>query len=402
GQPTPSRILLRDASGETVIPDGRYKYQASFVIAGEAVMEVTPGDYSLAVKRGLEYETVETDLDLAAGATTEVELPLIRWVDLNGMGWYGGDLHVHRMVEIIPKLLLAEDLNLCTVQSLWNMESFWKKKKLPEDLIQEADPTHVFHVLSEEDERDGGAVMFYNLKEPIPIAVPSRAYPSSLGFIEQAHEQGAWVEEEKPFWWESPVNVALGGVKSTEIVNNHFYEGGILNNEAWGRPRDPEKYGPEPIGYCQYVLDLYYSFLNAGFPLIPTAGSASGVLPNPLGYNRIYVQCEDFSYDAWWEGLSKGKHFVTNGPALFVEMNGKPHWEKLPGGAEEVRIRVRAMALDGVSRIEVIGDGQVIARHDPLGAPNEAIWEDTLSCSDLSWLAVRVFEPAENTVQFAH
>ncbi len=401
--PTPARIILRESSGEVVIPENRYKYFDSFVSSGEVVLDVTPGNYSLEVRRGLEYAIIQTDLVLEAGLETDVTVPQMRWIDLNARGWFGGDLHVHRPTEVIPQLMIAEDLNLCTVQSLWNVQSYWKNKKVPEELVQKIDDSHVYHVLSEEDERDGGAIMFYNLKSPINIAVPSRAYPSSLGFIQEALEQGAWVEEEKPFWWESPINVALGSVRSTEIVNNHFCENWILNNEAWGRTRDPEKYSSEPIGYCHYVLDLYYTFLNSGFPLIPTAGSATGVLRNPLGYNRCYVHCgDDFSYENWWEGLSEGKNFVTNGPALFVSLDGNPHWSRLEENTAEVQIRIEAVARDGISKIEIVGDGEILATHEPEGTPNKATWEMTLPCPDVSWLAVRAFEPAENTIRFAH
>ncbi|HAK94366.1 MAG TPA: hypothetical protein DCM87_05035 [Planctomycetes bacterium] len=51
----------------------------------------------------------------------------------------------------------------------------------------------------------------------------------------------------------------------------------------------------------------------------PSAGSASGVLPNPVGYNRVYVHVDgELTYAKWWEGLQAGRAFVTNGPLLRV------------------------------------------------------------------------------------
>ena len=79
---------------------------------------------------------------------------------------------------------------------------------------------------------------------------------------------------------------------------------------------------PAPRGNGFYSQELYYRLLNCGLRIPPTAGSASGVLPNPVGYNRVYVHLDgDFSYDAWWRGLAAGRSFVTNGPALLVEAN---------------------------------------------------------------------------------
>ena len=53
--------------------------------------------------------------------------------------------------------------------------------------------------------------------------------------------------------------------------------------------------------------------LNSGLRIPPSAGSASGVLPNPVGYNRLYVWVDkkDFSYEAWWEAFKMGRVDLT-------------------------------------------------------------------------------------------
>ena len=51
------------------------------------------------------------------------------------------------------------------------------------------------------------------------------------------------------------------------------------------------------------------------------------MLNNPVGYNRVYVQCGDeLNYDTWWENLRAGRVVVTNGPLMRPLINGK-----LPG-----------------------------------------------------------------------
>jgi hypothetical protein len=58
--------------------------------------------------------------------------------------------------------------------------------------------------------------------------------------------------------------------------------------------------------------------------LPPSAGSASGVLPNPVGYDRVYVQLDgELSYEKWWDGLKLGRVFVSNGPLLRCRANGQ-------------------------------------------------------------------------------
>ena len=163
-----------------------------------------------------------------------------------------------------------------------------------------------------------------------PLALPAgsdREYPPMSQFLELARQQaGVHVDIEKPFWWDMPVWVALGMVDSIELAHNHMWRDGMLDNEAWGKPRDKVFY-PSPRGTGYWSQDIYYHLLNCGLRIPPSAGSASGVLDNPVGYNRVYVHCgETLTYDAWWEGLRAGRVVVTNGPLLRPRVNGE-----LPG-----------------------------------------------------------------------
>ena len=78
---------------------------------------------------------------------------------------------------------------------------------------------------------------------------------------------------------------------------------------------------PPPRGNGYWTQEIYYHILNCGLRIPPSAGSASGVLPNPVGYNRVYVHLDGpFAYEKWWEGLRAGRSFVTNGPLLRVHV----------------------------------------------------------------------------------
>jgi hypothetical protein len=95
----------------------------------------------------------------------------------------------------------------------------------------------------------------------------------------------------------------------------------MYESEAW-KPRDTKRLeGPKGNGF--WTQEIYYQILNSGLRL-PSAGSASGVLPNPVGYNRVYVYLDNsFSYEKWWGGLRAGRSFVSNGPLLLCQANGK-------------------------------------------------------------------------------
>src|SRR6185503_5613712 len=92
------------------------------------------------------------------------------------------------------------------------------------------------------------------------------------------------------------------------------------------KARDKTLY-PSPLGNGRWTQDIYFHLLNSGLRVPPSAGSASGVLPNPVGYNRVYVHTgERLDYEAWWQGLKTARSFVTNGPLLLVRAD-----DKLPG-----------------------------------------------------------------------
>jgi hypothetical protein len=51
-------------------------------------------------------------------------------------------------------------------------------------------------------------------------------------------------------------------------------------------------------GWVDYTLQTWYALLNSGFVLAPSAGTANGVHPVPLGYDRVYVKIDGpFSYE---------------------------------------------------------------------------------------------------------
>ena len=119
------------------------------------------------------------------------------------------------------------------------------------------------------------------------------------------------------------------------IANNHFLEEGMLDSEAWGRPRNRDQY-PGHRGFANYIFDLYYTYLSAGLRIPASAGSANGVLKNPIGYSRSYAFLgNSFTTEAWLAAQKAGRNFVTNGPMLFLNANGERPGAVLPGGDQD-------------------------------------------------------------------
>jgi hypothetical protein len=296
----------------------------------------------------------------------------------------------------IEALALAEDVNLSVVFTMWNATNLWAGKPLPADPVMKISPHHLATLMNAEDERGGGAWMLHQIPEPLPLSPSARWYPAGLRFVQMARAKlrglFPWFDLEKLIWWEAPVMMALEPPDSFGVLNNHFNQYGMLDNEAWGRARDRNRF-PGFNGFAAYTNELYYRYLNLGFRMPATAGSASGVLPNPVGYNRVYVPLrrKRFTVENWYTALREGGGFVTNGPMLFF--TAKEQSGTVVG-------RVEVLSRDPIDRIEIIANGEVMKRVLPFGRT----WTGKFAIDrkDHSWVAARAFVLGSPGVRMAH
>jgi hypothetical protein len=214
-------------------------------------------------------------------------------------------------------------------------------------------------------------------------------------------DDDVWIDIEKPFWWDVALWLASGKMNSIGLANNHMCRDRMSEKEAWGKPRPAERL-PPPLGNGYWTQEIYYHVLNAGLRLPPSAGSASGVLPNPVGYNRVYVHLgPDCTYAAWWQGLKAGRSFVTNGPLLRVLANGKHpgHVFTAPaGGPVDVEIKASLTSADPIKQIEIIRNGKVEKKVPP---PSGTGSLGTLTFKESGWFLVRAIADNKTTFRFA-
>jgi len=260
-------------------------------------------------------------------------------------------------------------------------------------------------LLAGEDERGGGALLYFNLSRPLPLPESSqREYPPMAKYAAMAREAGAHIDIEKPFWWDMPTWVALGLADSIGLAHNHQLRDGMLDNEAWGKPRDATRY-PSPLGNGHWSQDIYHRLLNCGIRVPPSAGSASGVLKNPVGYNRVYVHCgERMTYQDWWDGLRAGRVVVTNGPMLQPEVNGQMPGHVFRGNAGEtieLQPKLNLAIRDKVDYLEVIQNG-VLAHEVRLDEyKNKRGVLPRVAFRESGWMLIRAVTTNSQTFRFA-
>ena len=405
GRPIAVRMHLKNQRGTPVFPRGAVKWKDHFVFPGSVVFKLPRGNYTFELERGPEYRVRRGNFVIRTGAKDAKSVEMVRFVDMKNEHWWSGELHVHRPLKDIRLLMLAEDLHIAPVITWWNRKNLWSDAKVPEAQTVRFDFDRYYNVMAGEDERGGGALLYFNLKQPLPITDADREHPSPVRCLNQAKEHAdVHVDIEKPFWWDVPTWVATGQIDSIGLAHNHMHRDGVLATEAWGKPRDELLY-PGALGNGRWTTHIYYQLLNCGLRIPPSAGSASGVLANPVGYNRTYVHIDgDFTYDKWFEGLRAGRVMVTNGPMLRPRVNGElpGHvFSAQSGETVELSIQLNLALRDKVDYLEVVRDGRVVhevrlADYAKAGGrlPN-VVFEQS------GWLLVRAVTNNSETYRFA-
>jgi hypothetical protein len=417
GGPVPCRVHLRAANGEFWKASTWPSFDDHFVFPGRATFPLVSGTYTYEVERGPEYRALRGSFQVGDGAPTTLHLRLERIANLASQGWYPGDLHIHRKKEDVPLLVRAEDLSIAPVVTWWN--GLAAGPAFPASRVVPLEGSRWMEATAGEDERWGGAIMYFRLDKPLDLP-PSMMqdgklahregddrdeYPSPAELARIARAQpAAHIDIEKPFWWDAATWVGLGFADSIGIAHNHMTRASLHNGEAWGKARDPKVYGDGPFGDAYWSQDIYYHILDAGVRIAPSAGSASGVLPNPVGYNRVYVHLEGpLDYDAWWQGLKGGHSFVTNGPLLLVSANGELPGHVFQGnrGAKiDITLDTRVVSNEPIGSVELVRDGKVVQR-GTLDHDGASVSFAPVSFKQSGWFLVRTIADRTDNFHFA-
>lgn len=445
GEAIPARVYLRRVDGKTpyffesTSAEGtavRYEKQnwinqASVeyhtTISPHPAMAIVPaGKYELVVEHGKTYFPHQQMIDVADDV--DVSVSLRSWIDMAKRGWYSGDLHIHRSIDELKNIVLAEDLNVVFPLTQWvtladTPPSSGNKNivgDLPRDLVK-VDAQHVIWPLSTEyeifsvgDRRHTlGALFALGHQQPIQETVPPwkpvvdslRKSDSSVLFD---LDKTAW-----PFAMTLPVIVPDA---TYELANNHMWRADFAFRD-WYTPTP--NYMQPPFGgvagderdWIDFTWGMYYTLLNAGFRMPPSAGTANGVHPVPAGFGRVYVHLpEGFDYQSWKRGLQSGRSFVTTGPMVIATANKRSagHTFRIDKVGAEIALSIEVISEQPITFGEVIVNGspehllRVSNKQLPSGGYRSLI-EQTIRPTKSGWFAIRFFEDRPNgRVRFAH
>ncbi len=433
------------------LEDGRWHFATSASLAGSAVvydkqlrqtasverhttlsadgfqLDLPPGRYRIRAQRGKEYLPSEAVITVGDGRQ-QVTLKLRRFENMAARGWYSGDTHVHRSLSELPNAMLAEDLNVALPLTYWVRDSGQVPSSSGPALDAEAeyvDATHVIYPVNTEYEiftvdrkrHTQGAVFVLGHQTPLQLSAPP-----TKRIAEEARRQRALLDLDKHSWNWSLMVVPLMDVDLFELSNNHHWrtEFGFPRWTVDNAPPDwPEierdASGFTERGWTDFGFQTYYALLNCGFRLRVSAGTASGVHPVPLGHGRVYVHTGDqFSYEAWIQGLDAGHSFVTQGPLMHLTFDGElpgTTWRSAPEG-QSLAIAGEIASAQPLLAVEVIRNGEVALHIDPestktpLGSYVTTL-DAQVEMDTSGWVAVRCYQQPEQgapqgKVVFAH
>ncbi len=380
--------------------------------------ELPPGDYTLTVERGKEYLTKAAKVTIpdTSKAPQEITLSLKRWANLAEQGWFSGETHTHRKVSELPTLMLAEDLNVTLPLTAWVTDTRQAPSKanknpkpVPPAKLIHVDPTHVIWPINTEYEiftvngvrHTLGAVFVLNHQQAFDLTAPP-----VTPIAEEARLQNALLDLDKHNWPWSMMLMPTMKVDLFELTNNHLWRTRFLYGEWY-----PEYAHELPVetnangyfterGWIDFGFLNYYMLLNCGFDMKPSAGTASGVHPVPLGFGRVYVKIDGtFSYDKWIEGLRQGRSFVTTGPMLVAEQSRE---------GESVKVSGTFSSSMPLGAIEIVVNGKVTQTIDPQPRRDSRggyffDFATEMKLASTSWIAVRGFEDRpDKRPRFAH
>ena len=410
GRQVPARVGLYDATGRAPLPSEpallihRFTDEVrllwvnqrtlwpsenhlAFYVGGRYETRLPIGPYELVVTRGPEYRVVRRAIEIRAEETHDVRVALERYADLPAEGWFSGDSHVHLGRDRTDDMAVwgqvaAEDLHVANLLEMGNIAGTHFKQPAWGREGRFARDGHVL-VSGQEDPRtvQRGHTIHHNIQQPVHL--DPDAYFLYHQVFEELRQQGgvsgyAHLGELFNGRRGLALDVPFGIVDFIEVL-----QGGRLFSEVW------------------------YSFLNLGYKVLPVAGADFPYFgPTLPGVERTYVKVEGaFSADAWFAAFGEGRVYVSNGPLLELTVNGREMGAELRverGTRLEIVAEARLNPdIDELARLELIVLGDVAAEAEA-GGQHRVGLQTTLTADRSMWVAIRALgarqEPRNMTV----
>ena len=324
-----------------------WKAPVMYQTSGDFTIELPPGKWHISIEHGFEYIPISTDFVVSNNQSQLKEkFFLKRWINLPKLGWISGDVHVHHPTnkpefkEYLLEFGKAEDVHLINILEMghhlgtdFKVDGFGKKFRVCKD--------NICLVSGQEDPRtEYGHIIGLNIGQQIR---DTSIYTNYDYVFDKLHLQPG----------------ALVGYA-------HFAWNGFHKGYSWLLVNGRFDF-VELLQFLRLNTLDYYDALNFGLRITAAAGS-DFPWASTIGDVRTYAYTgKNFSVDNWFSALKAGNTFVSNGPALFFQVDGKlPGTEIKKVKGEKAVLKAKAISHPDIGRIQRIAiynnDGLIVEK----------------------------------------
>ncbi|HJO11422.1 MAG: CehA/McbA family metallohydrolase [Gammaproteobacteria bacterium] len=400
---THSRIHLSAADGKLYAPNETYarvsgRGDPMFHTEGLFELRLPVGEVTLNAVKGFEYYPQTVSAEVESDSVVSLTVSLERMEDMAAKGWYSASTHVHsnyggnlhNTLENLVMMSRAEDQDLV-------LEQVANKDNRILD-YQYFVPGGGAHPLSSEDQivvvgqeyrpPFYGHVFMFGLRDhlisPFVTGYEGTAveslYPSNTDMFIKAKQQGATTGYVHAFGGENdPLQGNLGGGK------------GFMVDAALGTTDALEWSDASRAGF--YPL---YAAWNNGLHVTATGGedSISSLHQSKLvGSVRTYVYTgnQGLNMEAWFDGLRRGRAFVSSGPLLEMQIGDALPGDtvQLPAAGGTVTVTGRLRSVTDLSEVLLVCNGQTVENFPLRRNRNSLDISYDLAVSNSGWCHLR-------------
>ncbi len=346
---------------------------------------------------GLESELARVDLDLRESVPETLVLPIRFFSQVSKDRWFGGNTHLHlkdldaestrRYLSAIP---YVDRLDILFISYL--ERAIWPSKPRGDSRDDKSYSTNSYPIGELGRLREGGPlvsngeehrnnlpestgfghVMLLGIQELIrPVSIGpqiegdgSDGTPLQNGILEARRQGGTTIWCHNEYGWEDAPNFVAGNLDGLNL-----YDGGARGE--------------------RFSYGNWYQYLNAGLQ-VPVSTGTDWFL---YDLARVYVQVEPpLSVKSWLGALAAGHTFITNGPLLELEVQGKSVGEVVTlQRPDKVRVVGTAKGRRPFGKLELVQNGGVVYQIEatPEAEHFRAELDLELQVDIPSWLALR-------------
>ena len=361
---------------------------------GNFELEVPPNKVRVFVWKGLEYAPRVVSASVTPGQTQGLEIKLSNDAGLAKVGYFPGDSHLHfrRQTDADDQTLLdvmeAEDVRFASILA-------YNEPAGPYAGIMETLAAPQFRGLGAASERSRGDFHIFSGQE----------YRSTYGHLNLYFRKDLVLGNKRVNANDGPLYGLLAR-ETREHGGFAFYcHGGYAETMPYATIyADAIQGNVDGVELLQFGiyremgLADWYRLLNIGYRF-PCLGASDYPACRWLADCRTYVRMPGaHDMKGWFEGAAAGRSFVTTGPLLLLEVDGKPPGERIdvagPGPhSVKARIRVRSEVAP-VSDVNLIVNGRTVAAWKVPADQTEGKWvefEKTVDLRKPAWIAARAF-----------